>query len=485
MLNLRFFYFIFLIVCFSASALKESIALSVGFDTDFLLEDQWKDKKLTFGGTYTKVTGITYDSSKNSIRFKPKKKGVGSLLVKEKKKILKSYTVSVQETDLNQVAHDIKSLLGEIDGIKIIINNNKVVVDGEIYIPRDIRRISNVVSQYGKKAVSLVTLSVSAQNKVAQFIEREIGNVNITVKAANETFILRGIVSSAREKEDAYIIAQLYVPDVVLDPSVGKAIRERVKKKPIINLVQVKPPPKKEAKQNKLVQLIVHYVELDKDYTDQFRFQWSPKIEDSSKVTIGSQVGSIITGTISNFLPKLNWAKQFGFARVLNSSNIIVENGETGNISSKTEIPFGTLQGPDGSSQPNTTDESINLEITPTIVGEREDGVRLNVSFTVRALAGLSGGNPIVNERSIKTKVYIRSGLSAAVGGIISSIDTQGFNREPAGSNASGGDPLFNLLSSKALQRKKNQFVVFVTPVIRSSASTGVEQIKQKFRIKR
>ena len=475
-------FLIFSFLCFSASALEESIALSVGFDTDFSLEDEWKGKKLLFGGTYKKVTTIDYDPVKNSIRFKPKKRGVSSLVLKEGKTILKRYTVSVQETDLNQIAHEIKSLLGEIDGIEIIIINNKVVVDGEIFIPRDIRRISNVVGQYGNKAVSLVTLSVSAQNKVAQFIEREIGNPNITVKAANETFILRGTVSDAKEKTDAFVIAQLYVPDVVLDPSVGKAIRERVKKQPIINLIQVNPPPKKEAKQNKLIQLIVHYVELDKDYTDQFRFQWAPKIEESTEVTLGSQVGSIITGTISNFLPKLNWAKQFGFARILNSSNIIVENGETGSISSTTEIPLATLK---ESTEHQTASEGIELKITPNIVGQREDGVRLNVNFQVSAFTGSVNGKAITTRRNISTKVYVRSGLSAAVGGIISNISTQGFNREPAGNNSSGGDPIFNLLSSKSFQRKKNQFVIFVTPVIRSSASTDVEQIKKRFSIKR
>ena len=374
---MKFFCLIFLFLCFSTSALEDSIALSVGFDTDFVLDEEWKNKKILFGGTYKNVTSIDYDPIKNSIRFKPKKKGVGSLVLKEGKEILKRYTVSVQETDLNQIAHEIKSLLGEIDGIEIIIINNKVVVDGEIFIPRDIRRISNVVGQYGSKAVSLVTLSVSAQNKVAQFIEREIGNPNITVKAANETFILRGTVSNEKEKTDAFVIAQLYVPDVVLDPAVGKAIRERVKKQPIINLIQVNPPPKKEAKQNKLIQLIVHYVELDKDYTDQFRFQWAPKIEESTEVTLGSQVGSIITGTISNFLPKLNWAKQFGFARVLNSSNIIVENGEEGSITSNTIIPFGSLSGDGGSTKISEGREGITLRITPNIVGQREDGVRL------------------------------------------------------------------------------------------------------------
>ena len=101
------------------------------------------------------------------------------------------------------------------------------------------------------------------------------------------------------------------------------------------------------------------------------------------------------------------------------------------------------------------------------------------------AFTGFHGDKPITNERHIITKVYVRSGLSAAVGGVISSTSTQGFNREPAGRNSSSGDPIFNLLSAKSFQRKKNQFVIFVTPVIRSSASTDVEQIKKRFSIKR
>ena len=70
----------------------------------------------------------------------------------------------------------------------------------------------------------------------------------------------------------------------------------------------------------------MHYVELNKDYADSFRFQWTPQINDGTKFQFSSgtlgvgQAFGMIAGTINNFLPKLNWAKSFGFARILHSA---------------------------------------------------------------------------------------------------------------------------------------------------------------------
>jgi len=473
--------FLLLIICLPVWSIEESIPLSVGLDSDFPLDPSWKGKALKFEGTYTRRTRLFYDKKKHALRLTPIRKGVGSLIVKEGRNILKKYTVSVRETDLTRVAHEVTSLLGEINGITVSIINNKVVVDGEIFVPRDMKRIYNVVKEYGDKATSLVTLSASAQNKVAQFIEREIGNPNITVKAANEKFILRGTVSSEEERENANIIAQLYAPGVVTDPAVQSgAVRDRNVKDVIINLIKVQPPPSKKKAQNKLVQMVIHYVELGNSYSDQFRFQWAPGVA-AADYTIGEKIGKVITGTISNLLPKLNWAKEFGFARILHSSNLIVEEGEQGKVSSNREIPYGVLSGAAGM-QVQKANAGVDLSIRPTIVGARKDGVRLEVSFTVSSVVGTASAGPIISKKAINTLVYVRSGLSAAIGGIISHSNTRDFNREPGG-NIEGSDPIFNLLSSKNFKRERSQFVVFVTPFIKSSASADVEEIKRKFRI--
>jgi pilus assembly protein CpaC len=82
----------------------------------------------------------------------------------------------------------------------------------------------------------------------------------------------------------------------------------------VINLITVKqaaPPPP-----GKIIQLVVHYVELKKDYANSFRFQFTPEIGDNSAVTIqsgdntGGGIGTSIMATISNLIPKLNWAKK-------------------------------------------------------------------------------------------------------------------------------------------------------------------------------
>jgi pilus assembly protein CpaC len=77
--------------------------------------------------------------------------------------------------------------------------------------------------------------------------------------------------------------------------------------------------------------------------------------------------------------------------------------------------------------------------------------------------------------------VVVRSGQSAAIGGLISSDTSTGYNKLPA--NAST-NPLISLYSSKDFRRNQSQFVVFVTPVIKASASAGSENIKRKFRLR-
>ena len=55
----------------------------------------------------------------------------------------------MRKTDLQKVAREIQALLQGIEGIQVKILNNKVVVDGQILLPSDMKRIHSVVKQYG------------------------------------------------------------------------------------------------------------------------------------------------------------------------------------------------------------------------------------------------------------------------------------------------------------------------------------------------
>lgn len=456
--------------------------LSVGSPHDEQIPEAPTD--ITVDGTFRKFTKIEFNPETKTLRFTPKNVGVGTVVVTDRAgKVVYEFTVDVRKTDLEKVVREIKSLLNTIDGIAVRILNNKVVVDGQILLPSDMKRIHSVVKQYGGMATSLVTLSPAAQNKIAQFIEKKINNPEVRVAAVNNKFILEGMVDSPEEKTRAEIIAKMYVPDVVIDEAVAdKKVLER-KADVVINMISVRPAPDQEP--GKIVQLVVHFVELQKDYNRAFRFQWRPDIGDGSSINFSSGgrspggVAATITGTISNLLPKLNWAKEHGFARVLQSTSIAVEDSKKGTLNSITRLPYQVVN---AQGQPSTNFEETGLRaaITPRILGARSDSVKLEMSFAVKSLISYSAQGPLTSSREIETTIHVRSGQSAAVGGLITSDTGTNYNKLPADSSR---NPIISLYASKDFRNNQSQFVVFVTPIIKSSASSGSEEIKRKFRL--
>ncbi len=436
-----------------------------------------------FEGDYKKITKVFLDPTSKTLRFTPTQLGNGNLVVLDGNgKKVKEYYISVVKGNLNKVASEIKTQLNEIEGITIKIINGKVVVDGEVLLPKDIARIISVVNLYEGQATSLVRMSPIAQRKISELIERDINNPEITCRAVNGKFILEGYANDEEEKSKAFIIAQAYFPDLATEP--GNEALKPVNAVPVINLIKTKPPTAKPAP--KIIQLVVHYVELNKSYTKGFNFQWTPNLDDGTKFEFSQSTRnpsgalSSITGTISNLLPKLNWAKEHGHARVLQSSSVIVQEGVPGKIESYTDIPY-VVQSANGVGSTERMKAGLETNITPSIPNPQSDTISLNITFKIGSLVGqTSAGIPMISNNSIQTTVAVRSGQSAAIGGLVGNQSGTDFNKIPPGAD----NPIISLYSSKKFRRNQSQFVVFVTPVIKSSASAGSEKIKAKFKLK-
>lgn len=467
---------------FAEAPSREYINLSIGIYTDKELPKAPDNPNLD--GTFRHLVRPQWNPQTKTMRFYPKNVGVGTFILKDRKgKVLYEYTLDVRKTDLEKVAREIQGLLSTIEGISIKVLNNKVVVDGEIILPSDMKRIHAVVKQYGNQATSLVMLSPIAQNKIALFIERKINNPEIRVSAVNGKFILEGFANTKEERDKAEIVAKMYVPDVIMDEAVvDKKVLER-KADVVVNLINIRPPP--EGEPPKIIQMVVHYVELEKDYTKSFRFQWTPSIMDNSTVqmtTGGSSqggAGATIAGTVSNLLPKLNWAKEHGFARVLQSESVMVEDGRQGVINSIQKLPYQVVNA-QGQPSTNFEEAGIRTNLTPYIMGQRSDSVKLSMSFSVKSLISYTDAGPLTASREIQTVLHVRSGQSAAVGGLITNDSGTNYNKLPADAPS---NPIFSLYASKDFRRNQSQFVVFVTPIIKSSASAGSDKIKKKFRL--
>ncbi|GIL18795.1 MAG: hypothetical protein BroJett040_25460 [Oligoflexia bacterium] len=469
------------------SKTKKFITLTVGIESEEKLPPM--PSVLTFKGDFKKITTASYQKDSNTIKFSPKNEGIAPLTIHDKsgKKIFE-YHITVRKSKLDTVAKEVQGLLADIEGITIKIANNKVVVDGQILLPRDMSRIHNVLFQFGDQVASLVTMSPLAQKKIAEFIARDINNPEVEVRAVNDKFILQGTVNSEDEYKRAEIIAKTYVPAMVVD----KAEADSVVKKPkptndgIINLLNIRPgappPPPK------MIQLVLHYVELNKDYTRGFRFQFMPTMKDGSGITFstgansGTSSSTSFSGTIENLFPKLNWAKNHGHARVLESSSLIVQDGSVGVLKSEKDIPYlGPPAQPGGAPVPAFKTVGISSNITPVLLGERSDSIQMKMIFELSALVGTVNGAPLTSKNTINTDAVVRSGQSAAIGGLITNRSSTGYNKLPPDVSS---NPIVSLYASKDFTRGQSQFVVFITPIVKSSASAGAEKIKKKFRLR-
>ena len=311
-------------------------------------------------------------------------------------------------------------------------------------------------------------------------------------------------------------IAMTYLPDVkpanLLDRDVS-AQRSSVPRSLIANLLSVKAPPPK--KQEKLVRVTAHFVELDKDYAKLFGFKWAPGFTaGSDQINIGngssSTGGASFSATLSSLFPSLASAQQAGYARVLRTGTFVVRSGQPAELREETQFPY-VVQGANGQVTPATAPVGLVVDATPQILGQSED---IQMTLDVNQISLVSGGSggaaPVTTNHRVKTNVYIKSGESAAIASVNSSDVGTDFNKDDpnSGSYQNSGDastqnsgtgsstaasttgttavtnPIFSLLHSKNYRKKKSQFVIFITPQIVENASEGTEDLKKNFRVK-
>lgn len=490
-----FFLFAFFSVAEVATEKEvEHLTLIRGVYKDLKMEDLPDRSLFKFEDqSFRKYTSIVYDNDRKVMRFKPKREGSFTLRfvdIKDPDKIIKQIKVTIQKRNLDKVAAEIKSLLQEIEGIEIKISNNKVLVDGYILLAKDMNRIAAVLDLYPDQAVSLVRMSPLARKKIAERIEAEIDDPQIYVEVINDFFVLQGQESYRGQKKESDEIAQAHVSDILLDYAVdsqrpgGKIQKVKKNSGPIINNIRDFVPPKEQPK--KLIQVVVHYVELQKSYQKGFSFSWTPTISSDTNLSFStslngsSNTASSITAIINNLLPKLNWAKEHGHARVLDSMSILTEEGAQGSVANQRQIPFNQVNEQGGITR-QLIPVSISTNVTPTIAGSRADSIKLDIGINIGEVLETTAAGPTTSSNNIKTIVTVRSGQSAALGGLLKSNSSTSYNRVPSGVQ----NPLFRLAAGKDLNRSQSQFVVFVTPFVKATASQGVDKIKKKFRLNR
>lgn len=475
-------------------------------DTNVLSYERMKDK----------ATGSDFFR----LMITPKNPGTCELTVHDSSNTPRiTYKVRVTREDLGQVISQLEELLGDIEGLKIKSVGGTIILDGEIVLPKDMVRINRVVEALRdrdakKKEVSiknLATISKLTMTILAERIEREIGSPEITVRVINNNLFVEGTASDDTEGDRAINIAKTYMPEVVVYKAKGDA---ELKEKPeggesgtptIYDFLKTRPRPSRPPASD--IKITVNFVELNNDYDKSFNFEWRPLAQDNTSVNFDSALGEVtsnLVATVSGLLPKLSAQKGHNHARVLKQQQIIVKDKaeRESTIESSVQIYVST---PNSLGQMNVQPIQVanTLRLKAAII-DGSDSIDLGISLTLNSVVGTNQGFPIVATNNLATSVNVKNGDSAALGGFAIDEAFANYNRAPTagnsaaagGANGGGfgggngnqqngnqGSPLFNFNRSKDFKRRKQQYIVFVTPEVLKTASAGNEDMTRKFRL--
>jgi len=440
-------------------------------------------------GSIVKVTLIP---QKREITFTGLKPGKTSVTIRNTVGDIKSkYLVIISANDQSRTVKELKDFLGKVEGLEIGVKGETVYVGGEIIVPNDIGLVAKVLNQDKFAGVLyLVELSPQTERLVARKMQSEIQKNqlrDVTVRVVNGSYWLEGIVGSETDKRRAEAIAVAFYPDKIatLGERTGQVITAR--KQAIQNFIQVNQKQKPQPIP-KMIKVTAQFVELSKDYSKVFGFQWRPIIgNNSGSINVGrTNAGDVTTGSsntlsavISNLFPKLDSAKQAGYARVIQSGIVIVKDKVEGTISKSEDRRFSL--GSNEFTQGQTAKAAFTVRVNPTILQEEKVDLRLGVDVSTN----VGQDPPVTQSNTINTQLVVKSKESAVVGGIVVNKSATDYDKIPGADLEQGQSLLFNFVRGKSLVSTKSQFVIFVTPEIIESASAGSEEIKRKFRKRR
>ena len=482
---------------------RRELALVVGetYSVDLEFEVTGGVGGITVGRPDLLTFQLVKMGDRRQITFNPLKVGETTVSIRDETGELRLvFLVRVQGVSLPRVATELMNLLRDIEGLNVRIVGSKVVLEGEILVPNDYGKLLLVAGDkaYADYIINLAEMSPLTMQVMARRIQEDIASFapNVRVRVVNGLIILEGNVDNPEQARQALDKAYLYLPDIKPAAALERDLAAHPfpgGRKPVFSYIVINPQPQK--KQDKLVRITAHFVELSKDYTSLFGFKWAPGFSSDPQIQVGqTSSGTVagnaptLSGAIGNLLPQLQSAQQAGYARVVKTGTVVVRSGQPAQVTEQTQYTY-TMAGAQGQVSAGSSKVGLSLAVTPQIVGKSDD-IDLELELDQTDLVGkapASNAPPVTTTHKIKTKLYVRSNESAAVGGVLATDLGTDFNKDAplgASSSTSSYSPLFSLLRSKSYTKTKTQFVIFITPQIVENASEGTDELKKNFRIK-
>ncbi|WP_161629868.1 pilus assembly protein N-terminal domain-containing protein [Desulfogranum japonicum] len=381
--------------------------------------------------------------------------------------IFAKFDVKVKVRDLGQAAANVKQKLEGIQGIKVEVAGQKIIVSGKVLTTDDLKRV-NLLLEGDEDVINTVTLGPAALKVMARIINDFAGgDGQVQVRTIGQNLVLVGTVygkGSAQRIED---FAKVFHANVV------NLIKEKE-----IDL---------DVGAGDMIQVHAHFMEVNTNAMEAMGFSWGPFGGLSAQTGVGETAENgvhnhsafwQVDGFLSELLPHFENGRERNMGRQLKVSSVSVKSGQPAEFQSGGELGYPVISSM-GAASLEFKKYGITLKVLPFAQGNNVT-LKIHVKINLPTNLGSAGAGSVgsyVNftNTEVDTTQYCRAGDSIAISGLLSQIDRKVFDADPGSSGA-----LFELFRSKEFSQEKSDLVIFITPQILANARDANMEAKQR-----
>lgn len=368
--------------------------------------------------------------------------------------------VNVILKDIRLIRNEVRGIIGPVEGVRVRLVGEQVVIDGEVFTAKDLERLQKVADIYPNEVTLLARMSPSVSRLIASEVSRSLklnGFSDTRARGIGDKIFIEGTVNSREDIRAVMALAQGYYVECV-------------------NLLSL------EGRADDLVLIDIHFIEVGKSLGEKIGVNW----DDSARFEIQNISYTIdilrrapdsgqmsLTGA-DGFGADVNLSETDSFARTLAHPRLVCKSGQEADFLAGGKVPY-VVQGLGGGSV-IFKDYGISLKISPIVHqdGRISAGVLAESSKLDWANAVL--GYPAISTRMVETYVTLGRGKVLTLSGLVNQSDAKDVDRMPV----IGNFPILGeLFKSRDFSDDDSELVIFLSAELMTpETSQNLDMIK-------
>ncbi len=340
------------------------------------------------------------------------------------------YNLTVR-ADLSELCAQISTLLKDVEGIKVQVVGDRIVLDGNVVTKSDYDRVQAIVENYSGSILNLTKLDRTELNRfVAEAIEKDIGLSTVRVKVTGDTATLDGMVFDPQDAAMAMEKAKDRCPKVIS----------------LLKLEEV------------MIETDAYFIMIETEDESSTGFNILKTL--SLSASASAESGGAMTYSVSgSLMAKINALEGKGKAKCLYKAHLSAKSGASARFVSGGET-FFSVTGTTGGGSLEKVEHGVILTVKPILRGQNR--IMNEVSLIVSMPTAKNRGTFSVDKFETSSTTMCKVGESILISGLSQSLESQFKEKTPL----LGSIPAIGMFFSEKTKKRSNRDLIMVlTPM--------------------